>query len=68
MEKTFQKRNKYNGIALKSLNERYGYTYDFIRKSLRGDRTSSSSEKIIKEYQLLLTQINSVVNNFKNRR
>ncbi len=53
MDKTKQKRKTYNTEILIVLSEKFGYSEDYIRKSLRGDRTGIMPDKIKKEYKLL---------------
>lgn len=65
MDKMVKERKKYNGIIIKVLNESYGLSSDFIRKSLRGERTSSMSMKIIKDYDVILNKIDAVINDYK---
>lgn len=42
-----------NGQILKILQERYGFSLDYIRKSLRGDRTGILPDKLVQEYRAL---------------
>lgn len=53
MDKTKQKRKNYNTGILIVLSEKFGYSEDYIRKSLRGDRTGIMPDKIKKEYKIL---------------
>ncbi|RQO37920.1 hypothetical protein DBR39_13610 [Chryseobacterium sp. KBW03] len=53
MDKPTKKRIKYNEDILNVLRSRYGYTFDFIRKSLRGDRVGEMPDQLIKEYKEL---------------
>ena len=50
MEQTLKIRRIYNQDILIVLKERYGFSLDYIRKSLRGDRIGLMPEKINKEY------------------
>ncbi|WP_158651369.1 hypothetical protein [Pseudotamlana carrageenivorans] len=53
MNKSSKKRIKFNEIAIDILIKRYGYSIDYIRKSLRGDRTGIMPDILIKEYNKL---------------
>ncbi len=61
MCKNTKKRNNYNGFILHELKIRYGYSLDYIRKSLRGDRMGIVPDKIIKEYKLMEFAANSAI-------
>ena len=50
MTENLKIRRIYNQDILVVIKERYGFSLDYIRKSLRGDRTGLLPEKIIKEY------------------
>ena len=50
MEDTLKIRRIYNQDILIVIKERYGFSLDYIRKSLRGDRIGLLPEKILKEY------------------
>lgn len=45
-----KKRVNLNDEILETLEKRYGYSLDYIRKSLRGDRTGIMPRQLIKEY------------------
>lgn len=51
MNKSTNKREKYNQTILKELATSYGVGVDNVRKALRGDRHSEKSEKIRKDYK-----------------
>lgn len=55
MNKSNKKRTNYNDEALEALKKKYGYTIDYIRKCLRGDRTGLMADAIIKDYNDSLT-------------
>ena len=50
MSENLKIRRIYNQDILLLIKDRYGFSLDYIRKSLRGDRTGLLPEKIIKEY------------------
>ena len=53
MDKPTKKRNNYNEDILNALNAKYGYSIDYIRKSLRKDRQGLMPDTLIKEYKQL---------------
>lgn len=53
MSKPTKKRNIYNTDILSILETRYGYSVDYIRKALRGDRVGEMPDTLIKEYKAL---------------
>ncbi len=53
MSKLTTKRNNFNEDILNLLINRYGYSIDYIRKSLRGDRVGIMPDTLIKEYKKL---------------
>ncbi len=54
MSKPTKKRNNYNEDILTALHNKYGYSVDYIRKSLRKDREGIMPDILIKEYNKLL--------------
>jgi hypothetical protein len=63
MNKSKKKRTYYNQSILLVIQERYGYSLDYIRKSLRGDRTGILPDKLIEEYKKLEQEANQAINN-----
>lgn len=53
MNKSTKKRINFNEDILNLLKERYGYSIDYIRKALRGDRVGIMPDTLIKEYKKL---------------
>jgi predicted ATP-dependent Lon-type protease len=53
MSKPTKKRTVYNADILKKLVGRYGFTEDYIRKALRGDRDGEMPDILKKEYKAL---------------
>lgn len=51
--KPTNKNQNYNEEILKTLNGLYGYTPDYIKKCLRGDRTGIMPDKLVSEYKRL---------------
>lgn len=54
-------------IVVNRLKDKYGLSTQFIHQSLRGDRVSETSEKIVNEYKLLTAEIEKVLNKEKNK-
>jgi hypothetical protein len=48
-----KKRANLNAEIMNTLQERYGFSLDYIRKSLRGDRKGILPDKLIQEYKAL---------------
>ncbi|WP_407479904.1 hypothetical protein [Elizabethkingia anophelis] len=61
MDKTSKKRKNYNTEILNVLSSRYGYSIDFIRKSLRGDRVGEMPDVLKKEYKILENESNEAI-------
>jgi hypothetical protein len=53
--------NLYNKNIIKRLREKYGFTPHFIYASLRGDRVSETSLKIVEDYKIMETTINKAL-------
>jgi len=64
MHKDNQKKkyNKYISVVIKRLKDKYGLSTQFIHQSLRGDRVSETSEKIVAEYKILAAEVEKVLN------
>lgn len=55
MNKGNQKTKKfYHEEMIRILHEKYGFTKDYIRKSLRGDRVGIMPDRIKKEYNAMV--------------
>ncbi|UFK27484.1 hypothetical protein [Elizabethkingia phage TCUEAP3] len=63
MDKRTKKRKNYNTEILNVLTSRYGYSVDFIRKSLRGDRVGEMPDVLKKEYKILENEANEAIKN-----
>ncbi|MNQ34120.1 hypothetical protein D3C85_475710 [compost metagenome] len=53
MDKNIKSKPSYNQDVLKIIKERHGYSYDYIRKSIRGDRVGLTSDMLKAEYNKL---------------
>ena len=56
-DKQKKKYNKYMTVVINRLKDKYGLSTQFIHQSLRGDRVSETSEKIVAEYKLLTAEV-----------
>jgi hypothetical protein len=56
MCKPTKKRINYNEDILIALNTKYGYSIDYLRKSIRGDRAGIMPDKLTKEYKALVAE------------
>lgn len=61
MNKPTKKRNILNKDVVDKLIEDYGVSRRFITMSIRGDRTSTTSDKIVKDYKRLENQVKEAV-------
>ena len=52
-----KKKVKYNQDALEILTQRFGYSIDYIRKSLRGDRVGILPDRVKKEYSIIVSEL-----------
>lgn len=53
MDKNIKTKSSYNQDVLKIIQIRYGYSYDYIRKAIRGDRVGPMSDTLRAEYNKL---------------
>jgi len=69
MDKNKKTKPSYNQDVLKIMQERHGYSQDYIRKSIRGDRVGIICDMLKAEYHKLNSEskkaIENQVNNFK---
>lgn len=52
---------QYNPVVVGALSEKYGVSKTFVRQSLRGDRTSLTSDTISREYKELCKKVKQVL-------
>jgi hypothetical protein len=57
-----KKSNKYISVVINRLKNKYGLSTQFIHQSLRGDRVSETSEKIVAEYKILAAEVEKALN------
>ena len=60
MDKTKQNRQIYITEILIVLKNKYGYSIDYIRKSLRGDRVGFVPDQLRKEYKSLASEAEKI--------
>lgn len=53
MGKNIKTKSSYNQDVLKIIQIRYGYSYDYIRKAIRGDRVGPMCDIVKAEYNKL---------------
>jgi len=53
MDKNIKSKPSYNQDVLKILKEKYGFSFDYIRKAIRGDRVGINCDLIKAEYNKL---------------
>lgn len=56
-----KKKVYYNTEILTQLEKKYGFSTDYLRKCLRGDRTGVMPDQIIKEYKILENVSNEAI-------
>ncbi|TDO77807.1 hypothetical protein EV143_10339 [Flavobacterium chryseum] len=61
MDKNIKTKPSYNQDVLKIIKERHGYSYDYIRKSIRGDRVGIICDVIKAEYIRLTNEYKKVL-------
>ncbi|MBF4518662.1 hypothetical protein IRZ71_20090 [Flavobacterium sp. ANB] len=67
MDKNIKSKPSYNQDVLKIIKERHGYSYDYIRKSIRGDRVGIICDIIKSEYNRLNNEYKKLLENQTNR-
>lgn len=63
MDKSIKSKPSYNQDILKIIQNRYGYSYDYIRKSIRGDRVGIICDQIKAEYTKLNNEAKRAIEN-----
>lgn len=56
----------YNQQILNAVADKFGYSVDYCRKALRGDRTGIMPDKIKAEYSAGIDRLNNTVETFKS--
>lgn len=65
MDKSTQKRNSYNSIAIEQVADKYGVTPRYVRSSLKGDRKGIIPDRLIAEYKTLDREMKKTLESFK---
>lgn len=66
MSKPTKTKQNYNEEILKTLETKWGYSFDYMRKCLRGDRTGVMPDEIVKEYKRLESISKKAINKAAN--
>jgi hypothetical protein len=66
MSENIKPKPSYNQDALMIIKNKYGYSYDYIRKSIRGDRVSQRSDTIKMEYNKLIKEYKKAIETMAN--
>ena len=61
MDKSRKKKSVYNTEILIQLKNKYGFTRDYILKSIKGERTGTIPIKIQEEYKSLVSASNQAI-------
>lgn len=67
MGKSIKTKPSYNQDVLKIIKDRHGYSYDYIRKSIRGDRVGLTSDMLKAEYNKLNKESIKAIENRVNK-
>lgn len=67
MSKNIKSKPSYNQDALKIIKERHGYSYDYIRKSIRGDRVGIICDMLKAEYNKLTSEAKRAIEDRANK-
>ncbi|SEP24180.1 hypothetical protein SAMN05444671_4732 [Flavobacterium sp. CF108] len=67
MSKNIKSKPSYNQDVLKIIKEKHGFSYDYIRKSIRGDRVGIICDLIKAEYKRLDNEYKIVRESQANR-
>jgi hypothetical protein len=67
MDKNIKSKPSYNQDVLKIIKARHGYSYDYIRKSIRGDRVGIICDMLKAEYQKLNSEAKKAIENQVNK-
>ncbi|SHM75441.1 hypothetical protein [Flavobacterium saccharophilum] len=63
MDKNIKTKPSYNQDVLKIMKARHGYSYDYIRKSIRGDRVGIICDMLKEEYNKLNNESKKAIEN-----
>lgn len=63
MNKSTQKNNKYNPLAVNKVAEKYGFTPRYVRACLKGDYKGIMPDNLKKDYKELCKKIDQATEN-----
>jgi hypothetical protein len=66
MSKNIKTKPSYNQDVLKIIKERHGYSHDYIRKCIRGDRVGVICDVLKSEYNKLMSEYKKAIENRAN--
>ncbi len=61
MNKSTKKNNKFNSQVVNALSKKHGFTTQYIRQCLRGDRNSLTSDTIREQYKKLTKEVDNIL-------
>ena len=67
MDKNIKTKPSYNQDVLKIMKARHGYSFDYIRKSIRGDRVGIICDMLKAEYHKLNNESKKAIANQVNK-
>lgn len=68
MDKSKQKTSmRYHEDVIRILHEKYGYTKDYVRKSIRGDRVGLMPDRLKREYNQMVAASKKAVQEVANQ-
>lgn len=62
MDKSKQKREKYNALAVNKIAEAYGFSARYVRQILKGDRKGLMADNVLRDYNKLARDFENAVN------
>lgn len=62
MDKSKQKREKYNALAVNKIAEAYGFSTRYVRQILKGDRKGLMADNVLRDYNKLARDFENAVN------
>lgn len=66
MNKSNQKREKYNPLAVNKVAEKYGFTPRYVRACLKGDYKGIMPDNLKKDYKEMVKKIEETIEKVQN--
>lgn len=66
MNKSTQKNNKYNPLAVNKVAEKYGFTPRYVRACLKGDYKGIMPDNLKKDYKEMVKKIEETIEQVQN--